>query len=128
MRSDKYKLIWNLDPASEFRNTEVTRDWFKSWQRKAEQGDQHAKAMVSRFFKRPEFELYDVVNDPYNMVNIAGEAKYADVKAELKGKLDAWMESQGDKGLATEMACFERMLSGNKEFREWKKAKKDSSE
>ena len=128
VRSDKYKLIWNIDPTAKFRNTEVTRDWFKSWEKKAANGNEHARAMVERFFTRPEFELYDVVNDSYNMVNLAGQEKYAKVQAELKGKLDKWMAEQGDKGLETEMACFERMLGGNEEFKEWKKTQRTSEE
>ena len=75
VRSDSYKLIWNIDPGAKFSNTEVTRDWFKSWEKKAEKGDTHAKAMVDRFFNRPEFELYDVVNDPYNNDKYSGRCE-----------------------------------------------------
>ncbi len=125
VRSDEYKLIWNIDPEAKFRNTAVNTDWFKSWERKADKGDVHAKAMLERFFTRPEFELYDVVNDPYNMTNLAGQVKYSEVQAKLKRQLDKWMASQGDSGMGTEMAAFEHMLSGNDEFREWKQAQNE---
>jgi arylsulfatase A-like enzyme len=35
-----------------------------------------------------EAELYDLVNDPYELVNLAGKSDYSDIEAELKVKLE----------------------------------------
>jgi len=37
--------------------------------------------------KRPEYELFDIKNDPYNLTNLAGKPEYAKVEKELKQAL-----------------------------------------
>jgi uncharacterized sulfatase len=64
---------------------------------------------VQRFYSPPEFELFDVIKDPLELHNLAGNPEYAPVIAELKAQLAAWMEQQGDLGQATEMAAYDRM-------------------
>ena len=39
---------------------------------------------------RPSEELYDVVNDPYQLNNLAGDEKYAEELQEMSNLLDAW--------------------------------------
>jgi len=41
-------------------------------------------------------ELYDLKNDPEEIVNLAGDAEYAGVKADLRDKLNTWIEENGD--------------------------------
>jgi N-sulfoglucosamine sulfohydrolase len=41
-------------------------------------------------------QLYDLLLDPSEMRNVAGEVAYADVQAELSDRLDAWMRETGD--------------------------------
>jgi arylsulfatase A-like enzyme len=41
-------------------------------------------------------ELYDVAADPLEAKSLAGEAAFAGVKAELKGRLAKWMKETGD--------------------------------
>jgi arylsulfatase A-like enzyme len=41
-------------------------------------------------------ELYDLVNDPEELKNLAGEAKHAKAARELKGELDQWIEAHDD--------------------------------
>lgn len=45
---------------------------------------------------RPMFELYDLKNDPSEMHNLIGEAKYAPVVADLKHRLTVWMSGEKD--------------------------------
>jgi uncharacterized sulfatase len=65
-------------------------------------------ARASHYIKRPEYELYDVVRDPYQLVNLAADPSFNDVKVKMKEKLAAFMKQQGDKGLATEMDAHNR--------------------
>jgi arylsulfatase A-like enzyme len=44
----------------------------------------------------PEEELYDTQEDPFELVNLAGDLGYAGIKAELKKDLFAWMKQQND--------------------------------
>lgn len=48
------------------------------------------------FAKRPAEELYDLQQDPHQLVNVADQAKYTDIKNELSGNLDAWMKTTDD--------------------------------
>jgi len=36
-------------------------------------------------------ELYDVVNDPYQLNNLAGDRRYAEALVEMREMLDNWM-------------------------------------
>ncbi len=69
----------------------------------AEAGDQRAKLATQRYQHRPEFELYDVAVDPLQMNNLASDERHHPIVEQLKAKLDAWMLSQGDLGIETEM-------------------------
>ena len=44
-------------------------------------------------------ELYDLENDPYETVNLIGEASFEKVHEELKNQLEEWIEASEDKGL-----------------------------
>ncbi len=125
VRDAQFKLIWNLDPDAEFQNYARKKKWFATWQERAEAGDAHAEWVLNRYAKRPELELYDVTEDPFEINNLAQNPEYAGTVFRLKKQLDAWMASQGDKGQETELAAFERMLSGNDEYKEWAKANGD---
>jgi N-sulfoglucosamine sulfohydrolase len=46
--------------------------------------------------KRPEFELFDVKNDPYNLTNLVGNPEFAVVEEELKQALLAELKKSED--------------------------------
>jgi len=46
--------------------------------------------------KRPEFELFDVKNDPYNLTNLVGNPEFAAVEEELKQALLAELKKSED--------------------------------
>ncbi len=105
VRSRTHKLILNLQHDQEFTNACTESPEFVSMVKAAEAGDEQAKAAVARYQHRPAVELYDVVADPLEMNNLADQAKYASTIAGLRKELDAWMESQGDKGVETELVA-----------------------
>ena len=112
IRGRRYKLIWNCNPDETFRNvvTEPTpngyrNEYWGSWLAAAST-DEKAAALVRRYQKRPEFELYDLKLDPWELNNLAGQRP--DRVDELKRRLEAFMAGQGDAGQATELAAAER--------------------
>lgn len=107
----QYRYIYNLTPEATFQNTATRTNWWKSWESKA-QTDDFARKQVEHYQHRPQEELYDVKNDPYEMNNLAQDKKYARTKKQLKNELFKWMESQGDKGQQTEMDALSRMNQG----------------
>jgi len=46
--------------------------------------------------KRPEFELFDIKNDPYNLNNLAGNPEFNAVELKLKQALFTELEKSGD--------------------------------
>jgi uncharacterized sulfatase len=58
-----------------------------------------AERLVKRYMKRPAEQFYDTAADPYELTNLAGEAQYAPIQAELRRELEAWMQQQGDPGI-----------------------------
>ena len=60
---------------------------------------------MQKYQHRPEIEFFDVKNDPLEMTNLAGEARYSGEIAKLREVLDHWMESQGDTGVDTELVA-----------------------
>ena len=48
------------------------------------------------FGKRPKEELYDVVNDPFQLNNLADDPTYADKKKSLERRLKRWMADTKD--------------------------------
>lgn len=107
VRTKQYKLIVNLTPETRFTNACTSSKEFRSWKRKAEAGDADAAEKVRRYHHRPAVELYDVTQDWYEWKNLADDPTKADVVAELRGQLEAWMQQQGDRGQQTELEALE---------------------
>lgn len=114
VRSDRFRYIRNLSSEISFQNTMMRSDWWKSWQPKADKGNDHARQMVLRFQERPTEELYDSLNDPWNLNNLANQPELQDQKKQLSAILDAWMNDQGDLGQATELSAKERQWRNRK--------------
>ncbi|MFR9582187.1 MAG: sulfatase [Rikenellaceae bacterium] len=47
---------------------------------------------------RPAEELYDVVNDPHEIVNLATDPRYAKEMDAMRKRLSDWIEESGDRG------------------------------
>lgn len=119
IRGTRYKYIRNLTPDATFQNivTENDRQGFwKAWRRDAKDNP-HVAALVKRYQHRPAEEFYDVVADPLEMHNLAGDPKYRATMDRMKAKLDAWMKQQGDEGVATELAVKKRQKRKRKKKR-----------
>lgn len=58
----------------------------------------------SLFFaeRKPDEELFDVVADPHNVHNLAGDPAYASVLTDMRKRLVAWQEETGDLGRVPE--------------------------
>lgn len=114
VRDDRYRLIWNLNAANQFSNTVTAgKPVFKSWKKQAEQGDLFADRRVKGYITRPELELYDLTEDPWEMNNLADEAEHADRRQSLLSELKAWMRQQGDQGQVTEANAHQRIPGKN---------------
>jgi N-sulfoglucosamine sulfohydrolase len=100
-RSAQFLYIHNLNYKDKFQNVVTHSPLYNQWML-------NNPARTSLYVTRPEEELYDVVNDPFDLKNLAADPKYATIKTELKAKLAAFMKQQNDKGLQTEMEALSR--------------------
>lgn len=68
------------------------------WRRRMAEGK--LNSVQSAFFApiKPNEELYDTANDPYELRNLAGEPAQAAKLAELRAECDRWVAATGDKG------------------------------
>jgi uncharacterized sulfatase len=109
IRSRDFKLIWNLNHSQPFQNvltsTKGNSDYWTAWKNAATKGDSKAKYLVDMYQQRPEFEFYDLREDPYELHNRAADPEFAEQIDSFKKQLDAWMQQQGDLGIATEDAA-----------------------
>jgi len=64
---------------------------------------------------KPEEELFDCVNDPEELVNLAGAPEYAQVLAELRKECDRWMKEVDDKGFINEQEMVNQFWPGGKQ-------------
>lgn len=96
LRTRRYKLIWNIAWRLEYPlpiDTLQRATWTETLRLKAKL---MGKRSVQKFLFRDEIELYDLQDDPYEVVNLAGDSKFRAVRAELSQKLMAELKRTGD--------------------------------
>jgi len=62
--------------------------------------------------EKPAEELYDVVQDPHEVRNLAGSPAHQAVLARMRQALDGWQKETADLGLVPEAELRERMRPG----------------
>lgn len=106
LRTDRYLLIQNLTPERNPAGDRPGPVW-PADDPTGGFGDSDggpSKTAVCRdpaflekaFGKRPALELYDVVADPANLKNLAGEARHRRTVADLTRRLEAYRKATGD--------------------------------
>ena len=103
IRNKEYKLIWTpkqekdyylnvlMDPKSGKFFAKAWREWLE-----IAKADSDAQAKIDRIVKHPEFELYNIKNDPWEVNNLAGNPEYAQKVAAMHAQLKADMEALND--------------------------------
>lgn len=98
LRTRRHKYILNLAPEILY-TTHMDRvgaeGYWDSW-REMSFRDEHAAAVLWRYHNRPAEELYDLVTDPGEQHNLAGDARHAETLEELRNLTVEWRRQQGD--------------------------------
>ncbi|MEM1355172.1 MAG: sulfatase [Planctomycetota bacterium] len=84
----RYKLIWNIAHHQPFPFASDL--WAsKTWQAQLARGNDapYGKWTVQSYQHRPEFELYDLQNDPYEGNNLADDPDHAELLEQMKQRL-----------------------------------------
>jgi uncharacterized sulfatase len=103
IRTERYKLIVNLAPRIVYtthmdlaKDHDGGREYWPSWE-EAARTDPLAARVLDRYRHHPPEELYDVQLDPYEQHNLAEDSRYTKILADLRTRLAAWREAQGDR-------------------------------
>ncbi|MDJ0702486.1 MAG: sulfatase [Leptolyngbyaceae cyanobacterium MO_188.B28] len=96
IRDDRYKLIHNLLPGRRKPGIGVDRCKIKDALSDPKWADTRAKRAFAVIEDPPEFELYDLTQDPIEYDNLAGRPEGAEVEQRLKAELLAWRRTTQD--------------------------------
>jgi N-sulfoglucosamine sulfohydrolase len=96
-RDGRYKLIWNIAHPLSFP---FASDLWKSatWQDSLRHGEDflYGKRTIKTLRQRPEFELYDLAQDPDETRNLAYDSQHREKLATLQRKLRDFQRRTGD--------------------------------
>ena len=97
VRNQRYKLIHNLLHGQKaLPSTSVDGDMAFRLSRDEKYDGTKVRDVFDRLANPPEYELYDLQEDPYEFENLAGDASYARELNELKTVLQRWREETND--------------------------------
>ena len=111
VRNKEFKLIINCDTNSSIMKPVLYRQNMKTMRILDSLNDlkQNTISMESWYKKtKPKYELYDIVNDPYELNNLYTNKDYDSIFYELKKKLDYWID-ESDYGNITENQILKEM-------------------
>jgi len=96
VRTKKYKFIWNIaHPLTYSSAADLWRS--ASWQGALRDGlEKYGKRDVSAYLHRPQFELYDLEQDPDEITNLAEMPEHAPLVDEFCQKLKAFQQETKD--------------------------------
>ncbi|MDV6032434.1 MAG: sulfatase [Phycisphaera sp. RhM] len=91
----QYKLIHNLRAGNTTASESVDGDHAYAEAQKLH-ADHPARVAMERLKNPPEWELYDLANDPMEFQNLAGDTNVADAQSRLQRALQQWQERTAD--------------------------------
>jgi N-sulfoglucosamine sulfohydrolase len=96
LRTQQYKFIWNI--AWKLDYSFASDLWYSaSWQAVVREGMSHfGTRSVDAYLHRPRFELYDVEQDPDEVVNLADRNEYAALVEEFCDKIRRFQQETRD--------------------------------
>lgn len=96
IRTERFKYIENFAPEAEFENNVLDHsDTWKSWIRAA-RTDPALQKRMRTLITRPPDELFDLDADPWELVNLASDARFAEQRDALHKRLHEWMRDTKD--------------------------------
>ena len=115
VRDGQYKYIRHYHPERPFFTPNAYRDRMPLMQdliRLNDGGELTGAAAAMFADSKPPEELFDTLDDPHEINNLATDPAYADVLLRLSEELDLWEERTGDMGAIPEEELSEMMWPG----------------
>ncbi len=100
VRTDRYKYIRNFHPERSYMQPQYrdTRAEFRLVKEMYEKGELNEVQAMYWKPEKPVEELYDLVNDPHEINNLAANPDYKEILEKHRDILEQWMEETDDKG------------------------------
>lgn len=111
VRDKRYRYIRNYEPLKtyyQYMNTPEKGATMKEIRRVHAEGKLPAAARLFLADRKPVEELYDLPQDPHEVNNVAGDAKYAPVLERMRRAHRQWLFDTRDLGLLPEPEIIER--------------------
>jgi hypothetical protein len=125
VRDPRYKYIRNFFPGRPYaqhieymEEMPTMREWRRMYKEHmnalSPDYGRALNAVQLLFFapEKPAEELYDIVEDPHEVTNLAGVPEHQAVLARMRQTLNDWQNATGDLGLVPEAELRERMRPG----------------
>lgn len=106
VRDGRYKLIRNFMPEKPY--TQFNQYITSSYPTQKVIQDLHAAGKLgpvpARWLadRKPDYEFYDVIQDPHEITNLAADSRRQEDFLRLRAVLDKWIEESGDQGRTPE--------------------------
>ena len=116
VRGKRYEYIRNFMPEVPYFRPLAFRDMFPIMQALWAGHAAGTLTPEQEFYftvPRPKEELYDTVNDPDEVENLAGDPNHAEVLARLRTAMDEWLNAVGDRSEEPEEEMIESMWPGH---------------
>lgn len=97
VRDEKFKLIWNIAhplPYPFASDLWAASSWQAQWAKGMDAP--YGNMTVGRYVQRPEFELFDMYNDPHETKNLADGSDHQEVLEKYKAKLKEMQKEMQD--------------------------------
>ncbi len=117
VRDKRYKYIRNYMPhLTRAQDIEYMNQMPIMQEMRRASAEGKLKGLQKQYFEptKPVEELYDTLNDPHEVNNLAGEAKYKDVLQRLRKVHGEWMKQTRDVGLIPEPEFDEMKRPGGR--------------
>jgi arylsulfatase A-like enzyme len=99
VRDERYKYIRNYRPEQGYYLPVTYREQIPTMQELLKMHDKgELNEIQEQWFRneKPREELFDCLNDPHELVNLAADPTYKDKLAELSNEIDRWLQEIGD--------------------------------
>ena len=96
IRDSRYKLIHNLLAGSLLPSNRIDGDIGYAVSREARYEGTPIRRAFDVYADPPEFELYDLNQDPWEFDNLAGRPEVAEIEERLKAALEEWRRETDD--------------------------------
>lgn len=102
VRTDRYRYIHNFTPERPFlQKNDYKERSYPVWNLLKELDAENKLTPLQKFLTAPAMppeELYDIVADPYETINLATSPEHKSVLLELRAAVDRWIEESNDQG------------------------------